>query len=433
MRQCTGTRRDGSAGVTTQSMSPVRLFSIAAFMLVTSTAVAAGGDRLVIATWNIQELGDGIGSDRRVRGPDDYERLRRYADMLNADVIAIQEIENEAAAQRVFDPTRYEIVLEHAEGSSFNIRTGFALKRGLTFVHHPDYETIGLKDLRDGTDIAISIGSSSVRMLSVHLKAGCIQKSLGSADAACSKLSRQIEPLKEWIDARRSENTPFVILGDFNRRLGQGGDDFLMSLGDSLTPITGGKPQSCPGHAGKLHIDNMLLDRRAQELWDGKFDEIVFSPEDSAFLPGLSDHCPIRVALYFPTRIESGEETVSRTNTVPIKESLEMSFGETLQVVANVAAIFTAVVAVLASFYVLCSRWRRCRRLEKYLRNVKEAAQPGDRGQRSILHLMARLGMTEAEILQASFGSERIRRALATDDTTGRAAAILLEYESPKN
>jgi len=41
--------------------------------------------------------------------------------------------------------------------------------------------------------------------------------------------------------------------------------------------------------------------------------------------------------------------------------------------------------------------------------------------------------MTEAEILQASFGSERIRRALATDDTTGRAAAILLEYESPKN
>ncbi len=192
----------------------MHLLFAAVLMLVASATFAAEGGRLVVATWNIQHLGDGIGRDQRVRSPDDYGRLRRYADELDADVIAIQEIENEDAARRVFDPARYEIILERADGSSSNIRTGFAIKRGVSFVHHTDYEPIGLEDLRDGTDITVSVGSHTVRLLSVHLKAGCIQKSLSSAHKACSKLKKQIEPLKKWIDARRSEGTPFIVLGE---------------------------------------------------------------------------------------------------------------------------------------------------------------------------------------------------------------------------
>jgi hypothetical protein len=41
---------------------------------------------------------------------------------------------------------------------------------------------------------------------------------------------------------------------------------------------------------------------------------------------------------------------------------------------------------------------------------------------------MARLGLTEAEVLQASFGSKHIVRRIAADPTTLRADAILLEY-----
>src|ERR1700692_3152954 len=64
--------------------------------------------------------------------------------------------------------------------------------------------------------------------------------------------------------------------------------------------------------------------------------------------------------------------------------------------------------------------------LENYLKAEKAAGR--DKGQRTILHLMARLGLTEAEVLQASFGSKHLVRRLAVDPTTLRADAILLEY-----
>jgi hypothetical protein len=41
--------------------------------------------------------------------------------------------------------------------------------------------------------------------------------------------------------------------------------------------------------------------------------------------------------------------------------------------------------------------------------------------------------MTEAEILHASFASQHVKRTLATDAETGRADAILLEYEHNGN
>ncbi len=51
------------------------------------------------------------------------------------------------------------------------------------------------------------------------------------------------------------------------------------------------------------------------------------------------------------------------------------------------------------------------------------------RGQRSLLHLMANVGMTEAELIQASFRSKHIKRKIAPDNKTGRADALLLEWK----
>lgn len=99
-----------------------------------------------------------------------------------------------------------------------------------------------------------------------------------------------------------------------------------------------------------------------------------------------------------------------------------------LGIVANIAAILTAAVAASAGIY-LCVDLRNKRRgLENYLRRVKLNAKAGDKGQRTILHIMARLGLTEAEILHASFRSNCIKRTLAADKETGRADAMLLEH-----
>jgi hypothetical protein len=42
---------------------------------------------------------------------------------------------------------------------------------------------------------------------------------------------------------------------------------------------------------------------------------------------------------------------------------------------------------------------------------------------------MVRVGLTEDEILQASFRSRHIKRLIATDPKTNRAEAILLAYD----
>ena len=98
-----------------------------------------------------------------------------------------------------------------------------------------------------------------------------------------------------------------------------------------------------------------------------------------------------------------------------------------LGIVANIAAILTAVVA---AFGYSAYRWDKCQkrqRLEKYLKVEKAIGK--NRGQRSLLHLMANVGMTEAELIQASFRSKHIDRKIAKDDETGRADALLLEWK----
>lgn len=97
---------------------------------------------------------------------------------------------------------------------------------------------------------------------------------------------------------------------------------------------------------------------------------------------------------------------------------------------ANLAAILTALIAV---FGYGKYQWDACtkrKKLEAYLKSEKEKAK--DQGQRSALHLMARLGLTEAEILHASFSSKHIIRKVAKDPETSRAEALLFEYEDKK-
>ncbi len=98
-----------------------------------------------------------------------------------------------------------------------------------------------------------------------------------------------------------------------------------------------------------------------------------------------------------------------------------------LGVFANIAAILTAVIAVWAYGRYLWERRQKRLRLEQYLRDEKAAG--GNQGQRTLLHLVANLGMAESEIIDAAFRSKYVRRRVGVDDQ-GRADRLLLEYDS---
>ena len=68
-------------------------------------------DSLKIASWNMEHLAERDGEGCSPRTEADYARLRDHAAALNADVIAFQEVQNKAAAERVFDPALYDVVM----------------------------------------------------------------------------------------------------------------------------------------------------------------------------------------------------------------------------------------------------------------------------------------------------------------------------------
>lgn len=101
-----------------------------------------------------------------------------------------------------------------------------------------------------------------------------------------------------------------------------------------------------------------------------------------------------------------------------------------LHTIADAAAIITAAVALGASFLLWLRRLRQRQRLEKYLKAERpEHRGKGDTGARTVLHLMAALGMSEGDVLNAAFRSKKVKRLTAADPESGRATAILLRFE----
>ena len=98
-----------------------------------------------------------------------------------------------------------------------------------------------------------------------------------------------------------------------------------------------------------------------------------------------------------------------------------------LEISAACATIITAVIVVIAYVHFGSVQLRNRWRVERYLKSEKEAGR--DQGQRSLTHLVARIGLTETEIMDASFRSKCIRRRIVSDPATKRAVEVLLEYE----
>jgi endonuclease/exonuclease/phosphatase family metal-dependent hydrolase len=119
----------------------------------------AAADTLKVATWNIENLT--VGS----RTAAELAALRRLVDLLDADVIALQEVDGPEAAQQIFDEGDYTF---HFSTQDNPQRTGFAIREGVAFTAHPDLAELDIGDVRRGADLTVMIGNQPLRLLSVH-------------------------------------------------------------------------------------------------------------------------------------------------------------------------------------------------------------------------------------------------------------------------
>jgi endonuclease/exonuclease/phosphatase family metal-dependent hydrolase len=238
------------------------------------------------------------------RSSQDVRALRRHARRLDADVIALQEVDGEAAARLVF--TDHEFCFSSRVAVQNN---GFAIRRGVPFACGPELTDLSLRDdVRRGVEVRLFPGTPrEMRLLSVHLKSGCSRDPLDSTRPACVQLASQAGVLERWIDSQAAAGIPFAVLGDFNRDLRREPpgasvwadlDDADPPASDLVNTADGQGFQNCsPAQTFSGYIDYIVLGRQmARGLVAGSFGRELFRPKD-ALRRKLSDHCPVFIRL----------------------------------------------------------------------------------------------------------------------------------------
>lgn len=297
----------------------MRLKFILPLLLTTLVTLPVKAETLKVASWNIAWLGS---HKFNKRTPSDYIELARYAKELDADVVALQEVESAEWARKVLGD-KYDY---YFTTNNWVQRVGVAIKKSAGYtVSAKEYSSLDVGRVRRGMDVKLTKGDKQFRLLAVHLKSGCFDKALDSASvnsmpisskksnktkSACVKLSNQIQPLERWVDARATEGVPFVVLGDFNRRfnrdialeyseeagLWQAIDD---EGAEELWAPTTTAESKCWGGYYKDFIDHIVFDPKAKQRYvKGSFTQLVFDENYTKQLSlSLSDHCPISVEL----------------------------------------------------------------------------------------------------------------------------------------
>jgi endonuclease/exonuclease/phosphatase family metal-dependent hydrolase len=282
-------------------------------------AGGASAHDIKVATWNLDWLtfrhaGDpALPDDVAGRETGDFDALAGYARRLDADVVALEEVDGPGPAERLFPADRYTVLMT---GDGVVQRVGLAVRKTIGVERHPDVTGLDVVPnarhrLRSGLDATLSVDGVKLRVLAVHLKSGCWSaREASEGRAACDELARQVPVLAGWIAARRAEGVPFVVLGDFNRRFPPG--DTVLAALDKAAPLADATAGlSSPCWDGGDFIDHILAGGAAAGWMQAQSLRVmIYRDVDPARKDHLSDHCPVSVRFTLPPSDDAGTGSV---------------------------------------------------------------------------------------------------------------------------
>lgn len=263
-----------------------------------AVAKSGAGQGLRLIAWNMEWLADEPDHGTVKRAVSDYHALAGYAAETDPDIAVLEEVAGEEAVQRVFDSNRYHIYVTKETGVQ---RVALVWKKSIDLQVVDELEELGPGGLRESPDALVTVAGGSFRLLGVHLKSSCFSDNLVTTRKdACITLRGQMEIVEAWMEARQAEGTPFVVLGDFNRRFSDR-DDAWANLNDGipagfkLVAPTVGQTAHCRDGRYRDFIDHIVMsDSLARRMVPGSFQQWNYRAWDP---PVLSDHCPIGVNL----------------------------------------------------------------------------------------------------------------------------------------
>jgi exonuclease III len=267
----------------------------------------AAATELKLSTWNLEWLTDRQAGDRELpsdahpKQPADIDLLQQYAMQLDADVIAIEEVDGPVVAARVFPRDKYSI---HMSRDHVVQRVGIVVRRGIHYDVNPDVTALDVGPshaLRSGVDITLTLQPAPLRILAVHLKTGCFDRPLNKEPhGACEELAEQRTALIDWINARQADGIAFAIMGDFNRHM-DGKDQFWSGLKRAAPLIRVTEGHSSPCWGSESFIDHIILGDAARDwLVPDSLRVLSYRETGAEWKERLSDHCPVSVRLRLP-------------------------------------------------------------------------------------------------------------------------------------
>jgi endonuclease/exonuclease/phosphatase family metal-dependent hydrolase len=253
-------------------------------------------DYLTIATFNIAWLGDGQ-KDMFSRSSDDIYNIATVIRDCGAEIIALQEIENERALERImsFLPDWDFVILKN--GSKQNL--AFIFREYIKITNAELNKNMRVDKTRSRPPFMANVkaGNFDFILTTLHFKATSRYDDTEEKVKRSYKIRKaQAEMLNDWTEdfLDSSKERDLIILGDFNDNPNNK-RGLLNSLVENkeIDFVTSEVP-SCRNKNWKS-IDHILLSKSAQKrmlknsqrVYDFNF---TFNKKDSK---RISDHCPV--------------------------------------------------------------------------------------------------------------------------------------------
>lgn len=188
---------------------------------------------LKVATWNIEHLAYPIDTGCKPRSQADIIAMRDYIENVDADIYALQEVASKQAVNTIFPDEKWQIFMSPRQDSesyecrgsgntSTQQKVAYAVRKGLLVNDVSGLQEFSLDrpGLRYALQMNVQTEFGDITLLNVHMKSGCFVDNYSRSDSeACAVFGQQAPILDQWIEEKEQQDTPYIVLGDFNHRL----------------------------------------------------------------------------------------------------------------------------------------------------------------------------------------------------------------------
>lgn len=253
---------------------------------------------LTVSTFNIKWLGDGI-DDNVYRTDKDYNNISSIISSLDSDILALQEIENREAIEKIIDTNNFAIYT-----SSFpkEQKTALVINKEITVneVYQLDEIALGNNDLRPGVVAYCELNGFDFFVGSFHFKATSRHddtpvKRTRSFDMRQDQSDKLVESLNKLMKARGDSDV--ILMGDFNDSPAKENSNITALDTDNWEFITSDM-NSCK-YPRLKSIDHIIINEEIKEkIKQGSLNMLDLSRVlRGDELRAASDHCPVSVTI----------------------------------------------------------------------------------------------------------------------------------------